>query len=385
MTRQLTNDPTTVGQTSRQLVKQKKKSKRLDTLSSNSNGSRDVGDRLRVGRVSSSDSLQDCTISQSHLSMTPTIDTAATSENCLSATEYKNFGNKLCSSHRFDEAIIYYTKAISKNPEVPSYFSNRALCHLKLQQWSSTIEDCRRALDLDSDSIKANFFLGQALAETGNYDESLKHLERANELALANKMNFGDDITYQIRLTKRRRWSKIEEDTEVLESELMDYITNLIRTDINSKIKSIDNRLQEIRGGGATTSDQSSSSNSQVKPGASDEESKLETQRLEFESKCDIYTDKIRTIFRNLKLQRKRRDVPDYLCGKISFEIMHDPVITPSGITYDRKDIEEHLRRVGHFDPITRQPLKSSQLISNLAMKEIIDAYIKDNEWALYY
>ena len=25
-----------------------------------------------------------------------------------------------------------------------------------------------------------------------------------------------------------------------------------------------------------------------------------------------------------------------------------------SGITYDRKDIEEHLHRVGHFDPVTR-------------------------------
>lgn len=38
------------------------------------------------------------------------------------------------------------------------------------------------------------------------------------------------------------------------------------------------------------------------------------------------------------------RDVPDYLCGKISFELMRDPVITPSGITYDRKDIVEHLQ-----------------------------------------
>ena len=38
------------------------------------------------------------------------------------------------------------------------------------------------------------------------------------------------------------------------------------------------------------------------------------------------------------------REVPDYLCGKISFEIMKDPVITPSGITYDKKDIEEHLQ-----------------------------------------
>jgi len=40
----------------------------------------------------------------------------------------------------------------------------------------------------------------------------------------------------------------------------------------------------------------------------------------------------------------QRRDVPDVLCGKISFELMRDPVITPSGVTYDRKDIDEHLQ-----------------------------------------
>lgn len=40
----------------------------------------------------------------------------------------------------------------------------------------------------------------------------------------------------------------------------------------------------------------------------------------------------------------QKREVPDYLCGKISFEILQEPVITPSGITYDKKDLEEHLQ-----------------------------------------
>jgi len=40
----------------------------------------------------------------------------------------------------------------------------------------------------------------------------------------------------------------------------------------------------------------------------------------------------------------QKRDVPDCLCGKISFELMKDPVITPSGITYDKRDILEHLQ-----------------------------------------
>jgi len=29
----------------------------------------------------------------------------------------------------------------------------------------------------------------------------------------------------------------------------------------------------------------------------------------------------------------QKRDIPDYLCGKISFELMREPCITPSGIT----------------------------------------------------
>lgn len=81
----------------------------------------------------------------------------------------------------------------------------------------------------------------------------------------------------------------------------------------------------------------------------------------------------------------QKREVPDYLCGKISFEILTEPVITPSGITYERKDIEEHLQRVGHFDPVTRVKLTQDQLIPNFSMKEVVDAYLAENEWANEY
>jgi STIP1 family protein 1 len=80
-------------------------------------------------------------------------------------------------------------------------------------------------------------------------------------------------------------------------------------------------------------------------------------------------------------------------------------VITPSGITYDKKDLEEHLQvfiywskksnqflfisffwqRVGHFDPVTRVKLTQDQLIPNFAMKEVVDAFLAENEWALDY
>jgi STIP1 family protein 1 len=98
---------------------------------------------------------------------------------------------------------------------------------------------------------------------------------------------------------------------------------------------------------------------------------------LEFQSRFD----ELNRLFNENDARRRKREIPDYLCGKISFEIMHDPVITPSGITYDRHDIEQHLHRVGRFDPVTRQDLTIDQLIPNLSMKEVIENFISENEW----
>ena len=39
--------------------------------------------------------------------------------------------------------------------------------------------------------------------------------------------------------------------------------------------------------------------------------------------------------------------IPDYLCCKITMDIFRDPVITPSGVTYERAALYEHLQKVG--------------------------------------
>merc|ERR1711890_134133 len=105
--------------------------------------------------------------------------------------------------------------------------------------------------------------------------------------------------------------------------------------------------------------------------------------------KVEVETDRhmyeLHSLFAKVDERRQKRDVPDYMCGKISFEILKDPVITPSGITYDRKDITEHLERVGHFDPVTRTKLTQDMLIPNYAMKEVVDDFVAKNEWSLYY
>jgi len=65
-----------------------------------------------------------------------------------------------------------------KNPYSGTYFTNRALCYLKLKQWESAVQDCRRALELDKTSIKGHYFMGLALMEQTHHDEAITSLKR---------------------------------------------------------------------------------------------------------------------------------------------------------------------------------------------------------------
>lgn len=122
-----------------------------------------------------------------------------------------------------------------------------------------------------------------------------------------------------------------------------------------------------------------------VKLDENENEDKIKEKVGGLEEELETRKTELNNIFAKIDDRRRKREVPDYLCGKISFEILQEPVITPSGITYERKDIEEHLQRVGHFDPVTRVKLTQDQLIPNFSMKEVVDAFIQENEWALDY
>lgn len=62
------------------------------------------------------------------------------------------------------------------------YYTNRALCHVKLQQHDKALADCKHALELDSQSVKAHFFLGQCHLELENYDEAIGNLQKGQKM-----------------------------------------------------------------------------------------------------------------------------------------------------------------------------------------------------------
>ncbi|KAJ0791351.1 putative tetratricopeptide-like helical domain superfamily [Helianthus annuus] len=70
------------------------------------------------------------------------------------AEQLKQDGNLYFKKNRLGAAIDAYTEAITLCPNVPVYFTNRALCHRKRNEWARVEEDCMRAVRLDPKSVK---------------------------------------------------------------------------------------------------------------------------------------------------------------------------------------------------------------------------------------
>ena len=87
--------------------------------------------------------------------------------------ELKDQGNKLFASRNYDGAIECYTKAILKNPSVPHYYTNRALCYLNQKRWPQAIQDSKLALEKEPNLVKGHFYLGEFLFTPLMYVDTL--------------------------------------------------------------------------------------------------------------------------------------------------------------------------------------------------------------------
>ncbi|KAL2239661.1 E3 ubiquitin-protein ligase CHIP isoform X1 [Sesamum indicum] len=277
--------------------------------------------------------------------MSPTVAASAAEKQ---AEQLRQDGNTYFKRDRFGAAIDAYTEAIALCPNVPIYWTNRALCHRKRNEWTRVEEDCRRAIQLDHYSVKAHYMLGLALLQRKEYAEGVRELEKALDLGRgANPKGYMvEEIWQEIAKAKYLLW---EHESTRRSWELQN--------------------LKEVCA--AALKEKHFLDGSQME-GFVDESAKSTLDQLEA----------LDRVFKKAAEDDSPTEVPDYLCCKITLDIFRDPVITPSGVTYERAVILDHLQKVGKFDPITRDPLYPSQLVPNLAIKEAVRAYLDAHGWA---
>ncbi|XP_060176679.1 E3 ubiquitin-protein ligase CHIP-like [Lycium barbarum] len=264
------------------------------------------------------------------------------------AEQLKQDGNTYFLKNRFGAAIDAYTEAITLCPNVPIYWTNRALCHRKRDDWKRVEEDCRKAIQLDHNSVKAHYYLGLALRQKEQYAEGVRELVKA--LDLGRGADPGSYIVEEI-------WE------ELAKAKYMEWEHESTRRswELQNLKESCELALKEkhVRDSSQTE-------------GLKDESSTSLSKQLEA----------VGEVFMKAAEDDTPSEVPDYMCCQITLDIFRDPVIAPSGFTYERAVILDHLRKVGEFDPITREPLYPSQLVPNLAIKEAVRAFLERHAWA---
>jgi len=83
----------------------------------------------------------------------------------------------------------------------------------------------------------------------------------------------------------------------------------------------------------------------------------------------------IKTTTERTKVTPGDGDIPSEFYDAISFELMHDPVFTCDGHTYERQSISLWLES-HNTSPITGLPLENKKLVPNFALKSLLQRYL---------
>eukprot|EP00916_Digyalum_oweni_P004940 GHVL01008847.1.p1 GENE.GHVL01008847.1~~GHVL01008847.1.p1 ORF type:complete len:274 (+),score=56.31 GHVL01008847.1:47-868(+) len=257
------------------------------------------------------------------------------------AESLKQKGNKCFKEGNIDAAINNYTKAIEKDPGKHTYWQNRALCHIKNEDWELVEQDCRRALSLDWTSVKAHFLWGKALVQLGQYEEALKKLTEALSLSKSQNNLFEEDIRSwlderQRRLDKQFANHKLKEyEVEAKErDQILQYIKDTIRRESKKR-------------GARKHAFHSSSSNTSMD--VDDDNSNALSSVDIVPDDCETLIEKIGKIFS--RADEKSTGIPEDFQCPISWTLMRDPVITPTGVSYEKKELEQWLKTHSGLEP----------------------------------
>eukprot|EP00949_MAST-11_sp_MAST-11-sp1_P004740 g4740.t1 len=99
----------------------------------------------------------------------------------------KQDGNRHFKRGEFPMAIKCYTRVIALNPRNVIAYSNRAMAHLRMNNYEKAEDDCDSALKLQSDHLKSWLRRGTARNALGRHRAALRDFETAMRLNPTNK------------------------------------------------------------------------------------------------------------------------------------------------------------------------------------------------------
>ena len=108
-------------------------------------------------------------------------------------------------------------------------------------------------------------------------------------------------------------------------------------------------------------------------------------EKLEENNKNSLETQKranLEQLTSILFEKENEKVIPDFMLDPISRKMIKDPVIIPSGISYEKETLEEFMKLNGCIDPsnrykLFRNALNRANIFPNLTLKRIIEEFLE--------
>ena len=257
-------------------------------------------------------------------------------EEMMKAEQLKRRGNELFQMKKYAAAIDSYTEAITESRSAwPVPILNRAIAKTKLFKWREAKDDLERVLTIDRDNVKATYHLGVCVCVGElEYHRASEILEKALFLARAFDETQLDLIWRSLAKAK--------------------YLAHLEGAKVRENVF---NAIKE-----------------KIKPGF--------VAMTECDTKVLIDTIEL------AKEKDKRKSAPDALCCSLSLEMFREPVVGPSGNSYEKSAIEQYIktqkekfpeRKDNIPDPLAPEFSVSLQTLHpNIALRKIVREWLQE-------
>ena len=170
-------------------------------------------------------------------------------QSTISDEEHKKAGNELFRQGKIPEAIDEYSKAITINPTVSIYYSNRSLCYYKLKDYKNSCADSNLAFSIDNTNIKALILCAKSKAlealngDFRNFEDSIIYCK---ELKIITLKKNESHVSYCKRLKRKIKslYNYIKRKQE--KKTLMKYYKQNLPFDVFIKLKKLAKQKTEI-------------------------------------------------------------------------------------------------------------------------------------------
>ncbi|KAL1297041.1 hypothetical protein AAFC00_004632 [Neodothiora populina] len=308
------------------------------------------------------------------------------------AETLKEEGNALFRSGDYSGAETKYTAAITRHPRNPLLFTNRAFARLKLQKWDGVVDDCLKSLEITGTTttssagekggngggfnFKAWYYLAEAQLALHHPNEALASALRAyaqlmhpprgaaSEAAAAKAASSANlsAVSAFVLTCKKAKFAARERERMLRRGDILAELEEALEQRKRGALSEIEERLREGGMGVVEAAE----------------------QRQETLDAAQKKIEELRSVFAVADPKNHQpREVPDHLVDAITFEIMHDPVVTKTGHSYERATLLEHLKR-SPTDPLTRERLTVNDLRPNIALRHTLEEFWKTaGNWAI--